>query len=232
MYNKNSLVNYRDLLEKFLLKGYQFVFFKELDSPINQVVMRHDIDFDCSLALELAKIESDLNIQSTYFFLLSNDAYNIVSPSNFKSILEIKKLGHQVSLHFDPLIYDDFEKGFEMERGSFESLFATKLEIISLHRPNTFFQNYNRTIKGVEHTYMEKYFKKIKYFSDSTGIWRFGHPFNSPEFRANHSLHILVHPVWWLTSGQGNVEKINKHYHMKVNRIKDHFRTSCKTFKL
>ena len=105
------------------------------------------------------------------------------------------------------------------------------IEIISLHRPNDFFQNFDQKIGDVEHTYQTKYFKDISYFSDSTGMWRFGHPFNSAEFATQKTLHILIHPIWWTIDGASNTEKIKNHFIKKQHLIKDHYLANCKPFK-
>ena len=231
MYNKDSLNNYSAFLETLLSKDYEFVNFSELSSEEGQVVMRHDIDFDCEFALEMAKKENALGVKAIYFFLLSNASYNIATKENFNRIKTIQKLGHVVSVHFDPTIYEDFDKGLEIEVNYFESLFETKVNIISLHRPNEFFQNYNKPIQKIEHTYQQKYFRDVKYVSDSTGVWRYGHPFDTEDFKYRRSLHILIHPIWWQIEGENNLEKLKKYFHQKQLEIKDHFAANCKPFR-
>ena len=57
---------YEKFLKKFSNKGYNFIFFNELDlSKNNQLILRHDIDLNCESALHIAYIESSLNIKST-----------------------------------------------------------------------------------------------------------------------------------------------------------------------
>lgn len=230
MYSNNHLENYQDFLEQFLDKQYEFVNFQQLNKPYKQIVMRHDIDFDCQAALDLARIEHKLDITSTYFFLLSNDSYNPLSKQNMERILEIKELGHTISIHFDPTIYKDFEQGFEQEKAIFETLFQTKIDIISLHRPNEFFLKFDQKFSGVEHTYMQKYFKDFDYFSDSTGLWRFGHPFNSEAFKLSKSLHVLIHPIWWVIEGQDNFNKLKSYYQVKKDELKKHYSDNCLPF--
>ena len=72
---------YKILLRSFLNNGYEFVFFDEIDKIKNPeskiVLLRHDIDFDPSKSLELSSLENDLGINSTYFFMLNSNFYNI-----------------------------------------------------------------------------------------------------------------------------------------------------------
>ncbi len=144
----------------------------------------------------------------------------------------LDNIGHEISIHFDPLAYQDVEKGFECEVSFFEKLFGVKVKIISIHRPTPFFLQSNQPICGVEHTYQSKYFSDLKYFADSTGVWRYGHPFHSKEFAEKRNLHILIHPIWWMINDEqmNNVEKIKLHYFHKVKQIKGHYAENCKPF--
>jgi hypothetical protein len=230
MFKDTDLSNYKGFLEHILKSGYRFVQFKEQSEPMGEVILRHDIDFDCSLALESARIEKELDIKSTFFFLLGNDSYNLFSQANKECVEAIRNLGHTVSIHFDPTIYEDFHTGFAMEKAMFEKCFEVEVDIISLHRPNKFFLDFDEPFDGVEHSYMKKYFKDIKYFADSKGLWRYGHPFNSEEFKSRKSLHVLVHPVWWMLPGDLNTDKLIHFYNEKKGWLKDHIGANCMPF--
>ena len=230
MYKNNELREFELFIKELKRQEYDFVFFKELNKSHNQVIIRHDIDFDVKLALDIAKIEYKNEIKSTFFFLIFNESYNPFSKNNFDMINEIKEMGHKISIHFDPVTYSDFEKGFKLEKKLFETLFNVNVEIISLHRPNEYFQNHNQLIDGCEHTYMDKYFKEIKYVSDSTGVFRFGHPFNTQEFLEKKSLHILIHPLWWTLEGSSNHSKLKTFFEYKKRLLKSHYSLNCKPF--
>lgn len=225
------LGNYRDLLQGFLDEGYTFRFFGEPLAEQGDMILRHDVDFDTHMALKTAQIETDLGVKSTYFFLLRSNFYNIFSKEDFDQILAIRDLGHRISIHFDPLLYQDFHDGLAEEIRIFEQLFQEKVDIISLHRPNDFFKTYDEPIHGVEHTYQSKYFKKIKYFSDSTGAFRFGHPFDSEEFVQHKTIHLLIHPVWWIMKGNTNLDKLRKYYEQRRESLKKDFFNNCIPFR-
>ena len=220
---QNHSWSFPDLLTIFKTKGYEFVLFDELSKEHGQLALRHDIDFDTHLALQMAVIEKEFGIQATYFFLLRSELYNPFSSADHKNILAIKALGHKISVHFDPTLYEDFHAGLELEVKAFSTLFNEKVNIISLHRPNDFFQQFNEPILDIEHTYQSKYFRDIKYFSDSTGIWRFGHPADSEEFAANKTLHVLIHPIWWMVDGENNIEKLRKYFKQRVADLNNQF---------
>lgn len=230
VFNDTDLHHYEGFLKTLLDKGYDFIKFHELNKSHGQVILRHDIDFDCHLALQMAELEHQYNIQSTYFFLVCNDSYNISSPNNQKYINKIKALGHEINVHFDPSIYQDIEAGLTREVQYFEMLFETKVNIISLHRPEDLFLNNDNSINGIEHTYQGKYFKNIKYFADSRGVWRYGHPFNSEVFKEGRSLHLLIHPIWWQIKGADTSQKLMQYYQKRVNELKEHMAANCIPF--
>ena len=44
-----------------------------------------------------------------------------------------------------------------------------EVDIVSIHRPGVFLNNNNIDLFGSKQTYQNKYFKKMKYISDSSG---------------------------------------------------------------
>ncbi|MBK7939261.1 MAG: hypothetical protein IPJ82_20245 [Lewinellaceae bacterium] len=222
---------YEEFLKKYLEQEYRFCFFPEINQPKNQIALRHDIDFDTQFALQSAQIESKLGIKATYFFLMRSNFYNLFSPQDLHNVLAIRDLGHHISIHFDPTVYEDFHEGLKWEAALFRQVFRQEVSIISLHRPNTFFQEFDSPIFDIEHTYQAKYFRDIKYFADSTGVWRFGHPFDSQEFLQQHSLHVLIHPVWWMLDGVSNTDKLRTFYSQKVQSLKTDFSNNCIPFR-
>ncbi|WP_199118117.1 hypothetical protein [Pedobacter sp. ASV28] len=219
----NCLGSYSDFLSAFLKRGYTFKKFREPQDKNGQIVLRHDIDFDISFAYKAALVEKQLGIQSTFFFLLRSEFYNPFSKPNFDLIKAIQHMGHDISIHFDPSIYDDFKEGFIEEITYFKHVFNTEIDIISIHRPNDFFQNHDEPIANIPHTYQKKYFKDIKYFADSTGAWRFGNPIESEEFSNLHSIHLLTHPIWWFVEGNNNLEILTEHFSQKKTSLKQYF---------
>lgn len=215
-----SFGDYRKFLQSFIKADYAFVSFSKQEYGNRQVILRHDIDFDTGLALEAAKIEAELGIRATYFFLTRYKLYNLFDPEHYENVKEIQALGHKVSIHFDPTIYEDFHKGLGDEIIFFYQLFKVNPAIISLHRPNKFFLEFDEPIGNIEHTYQSKYFKNIKYFADSMGLWRFGNPLDSDEFKNGKPLHLLIHPIWWMEDGTDSIEKLKNNFHRHGQELK------------
>jgi hypothetical protein len=93
----------------------------------------------------------------TQFILLIT--YNLLSKRNRDAVIQIKEMGHKVSLHFDPTAYDSLEVFLE-ERRVFEKAFKTEIDIVSIHRPNKFLENNNIDLYGTKQTYQDRFFKK------------------------------------------------------------------------
>ena len=173
----------------------------------NQLILRHDIDFDIKAAYEIAVIEHELNVKSTFFFLLRGDFYNLINSENYDLVKKIESLGHKISLHYDIEIYTNPQKELIAEIKIFEDFFNTKIDIISIHRPSKDFLKNPNNYFNVTNTYEDKYFKQISYFADSGGRFRFGNPLESPDYKLNHNIQLLTHPIWW-TSSLSSVDDI------------------------
>lgn len=70
------------------------------DCPNGTFFLRHDVDRDIINAQLMAKLEADLGIQSTYFFLHTSEYY---TGDVFDEIKKIADLGHEIGLHNDVL---------------------------------------------------------------------------------------------------------------------------------
>ena len=54
--------SYKKFINAFLKSGYKDIFFDELTSDKNQLIIRHDVDLDCELAYEMSNLEKDMGI--------------------------------------------------------------------------------------------------------------------------------------------------------------------------
>ena len=193
------------------------------------ILLRHDIDFSLDSAKLIAKKENELKINSTYFFMLSSNMYNVFSDNSQKIIFDIKKLGHKISLHFDPSIYKEKNAGARTEIKTFQNLFKTQLDIISVHRPGNFLKKNNEMLGGCNHTYQDKYFKKIKYISDSGGKDVTNEV--SKLILDDEPLQLLIHPLWWTGYHENVTETLDSILKKKSHLLKEEVRFNVKTYK-
>ena len=195
----------------------------------NTLFLRHDVDFSVDFAHTLAKLEFQLGIQSTYFFMLTSNMYNLMSPENKKLVNNIKEMGHKLSIHFDPTAYDALEY-FKNEKMLFERVFDVEVDIASIHRSGQFLQNNNVSLCGVPQTYNDIYFTKMKYISDSGGRNVEPQINNYLKGSREQGLQLLIHPLWWVGEGTDATETLNFWHQKNAEFIKSEIRLNCKTY--
>ena len=213
-----SFRHYREILDLFKKKGYKFCFFSELSNQkVKRVYLRHDVEISLEKALQLAQIEHQKEVSSTYFVRFSAPFYNVFDPTYSKMIKKIIGLNHQLGLHFEGDIYGNVnlnKKAIEREVSRQLQTLKQYFEIqsvVSFHHPSNFTSN-NQKFKDFISTYHSKFFQEIKYLSDSKGEWREGCvcqwlKSSSPP----QNLQILTHPVWWGRK-ERNLNKYLKYY--------------------
>ena len=93
---------YVSMLNYLIRNDYHFASFNNTKfAGIKQVFLRHDIDLCLSRAHDMAQIEKELGVHSTYYIMTRGAFYNIFSPASIELIEKIKNLGHDIGLHFD-----------------------------------------------------------------------------------------------------------------------------------
>lgn len=195
---------YENLVSKLEKYGYQFASYHDYKSFEKCVVMRHDIDYSLQKSVELAELENQLGIQSTYFVLLSSPFYNIASKDTVKKIKTIQNAGHEIGLHFDELNYDELdydriggvEKAIYQEIDLMSSILDCDIRLVSMHRPSPKTLQANYDLGMIVNSYSKEFFEGFKYVSDSRRRWRE----NVEEIIScglYNKLHILTHAFWY-----------------------------------
>lgn len=220
---------YVSMIRSFL--RHDFTFEKFLSTQENKAVrMRHDVDFSVKDAFQLALVESELGVTSTYFFMLTSNTYNLLSNANRSLVKEIKSLNHDVALHFDPQAHDDIDVGFAAEKLIFEEAFEVDLKIVSLHRPGVFLEHNNRKLEGCRHTYEDSFIKDMTYISDSGGRDIQQNLLELAHQGVDSPLHILLHPIWWTTRTPSPTATLSDWLDRNQAFLVDETRRNCKTF--
>lgn len=165
-------------------------------------ILRHDIDNDIEKALELAKIERDAGVKSTYFTLVTSDFYNVYSAKSEKLLHQIIDCGHEIGLHFDEVRYAEFSElqaaaSIILEEAEFlGKIIGEKVTTVSMHRPSKMMLDADLQIPGMINSYGQVFFKGFKYISDSRKRWR--EPVDEiVESEQYERLHILTHAIWY-----------------------------------
>lgn len=164
--------------------------------------LRHDVDFDPALALEIAELEAENDVVSTYTILFSGPFYNPLEKKCKTAICEIKKLGHEIGLHFDPTAYDiknenELDSYIASEASILSDIVNDDVAMFAFHATTEFSRSCLKThYGGLFNVYSENFSSNIQYTSDSNGYWRF-RSWEELLDESHNIIQVLTHPVWW-----------------------------------
>jgi hypothetical protein len=214
-----TLKHYKKII-KTLKEKHTFMSFTNFEKQKNFVLKRHDVDFTLENALDLAIIESELGVTSTYFLMLHCEFYNLLEKKNIEIVKKISNMGHEIGLHFDAQFYDisddeDLNDKISLEKRVLENFLEIKIEVFSFHNTTPFTMScQNYSYGNLINTYSSYFQENLGYCSDSNGYWRFNRMIDFIKENNNKSLQILTHPVWWtkeIDSPKLKIEKLINH---------------------
>lgn len=188
---------YADLIAALQKKKYTFSNY--MDHPgDNFVILRHDVDFLPEKAYEFARHEVELNVRSTYFFLMRTDFYNIGSRKTMDLIRKIAGMGHTIGLHYDEKDSTPGETPGLIKRDCdlFSRITGVPVHCFSMHRPSKEIMKADFHIEGYTNSNALYYSTSCKYISDSRHDWK-GNTIQSIASGEYSRLHILTHPIWY-----------------------------------
>lgn len=222
MLDQFSYDEYKQILG-VLSKNHENITFSDtlIKKPVCYFILRHDIDFSLSSALDMAYIEAENGIRATYFLLLRSEYYNLLSEKSCILPRQLIELNHEVGLHYDVRTIHkqtdrDFEKILNWEIEILSELSGKKISSISMHNPSLYggdpFFNTNIFINA----YNDCFTKEIAYFSDSCGGWR-DNAFNSfVNEEIPCRLQLLIHPFFWVKNPGNRWNRLNNWIEEKV----------------
>lgn len=178
-----NLSHYAEILEAAKTGGYRFTSFGEPPAR-GDIYLRHDIDLSLDAALQMAELEAEHGVTTTYLLMTESVFYNLASAEGVGAIARLRELGHVVGLHavYPNLALDD----------RFDP-------VVSWHNPQAEYMS--ASIPGAVNTYAEPYFDPPTYRSDSNQHWRSGCPHEELRGGGFPWLQILVHPEIWVYEG-------------------------------
>ncbi len=194
---------YLSLLRLLSAHGYICADYHDWKRYPRCVILRHDIDYDISHALEFAEREANVGWIGTYFVLVRSDLYNAFSRNNLELLKRILSLGHKIGLHFDEMAYPEAIGSVEKIRGlilaeisALSETLGETINCVSMHRPSKAILKADLDIPGIINSYGQTFFRDFKYLSDSRRHWR--EPVEEiVEGEQFEHLHILTHAFWY-----------------------------------
>jgi hypothetical protein len=191
---------YLALIGAFRQRGYAVRRFDGVDPAARHLVLRHDVDFSLTAALEMAEAEARQGIAATYFFLLRTEFYNLLSREGLTALQRIAAV-HAIGLHFDATLYGTdlsiLDVAAARESDLLAAIIGRPIQLVSYHRPGGARVAEADRLGGRLNVYGARFVREMGYCSDSRGGWHHGHPLEHAAIRAGRALHLLVHPFWW-----------------------------------
>lgn len=203
-------------------KKFVFCDYSNFQDKQNFLLLRHDIDFSVENALQMAKIESNLGVQSTYLFDIHSPFYNPLEESEIEKIHAIKSMGHKIGIHFDHTPYklhgeDELLKHLKMQIDIFNHYFCVIPEVFSFHNPDTVTAKFDKyKYCNTINTYATLFKSSVPYCSDSGGVWRFKNLMDFIHDTNIHCAQILVHPIWWQQEVAEPLTKVRRTLNLRV----------------
>lgn len=190
---------YGQLINSLKESEYKFADYHDYENYPRCVILRHDIDNSIEKSIQLAEIEAQLGVKSTYFALITSDFYNVASKKSLEGLQKIQNLGHEIGLHFDEMAYielDNIVGAIKKEAGILSDIIGAEITTVSMHRPSQKTLEANYEIPGMINSYSKTFFNDFKYLSDSRRRWR--EPVLDIIMSGQYDrLHILTHAIWY-----------------------------------
>ncbi|HXD92259.1 MAG TPA: hypothetical protein VNX01_03560 [Bacteroidia bacterium] len=212
MQKEFSIKGYKNLLEIAIKKRYSFSFFDEIKTMNNEkfCFFRHDIDADLDAARNIALVEKEYGVKSTYFVMTRSTIYNLFGRYNHRCVEDILKAGHQLALHYDEGFYpsnnNNLQELVETEAYFLYKMFGQKITTVSFHQPSSRVLSNEIKLNGFINTYDKFDMAGIYYISDSNMVWKNKTAWDLFESEDEAKIQLLTHPMWWMGSGKENTE--------------------------
>ena len=167
-----------------------------------KIFLRHDVDLSLEKALEMAKIECELGVKSTYMVIPNSSIYDIRSFTAGKILQQILAMGHEIALHFDvgknrkgDFSISTIKTEINFAAQEIEKITGQAIKSLSFHRPLLRFIGGDLFIENRVNAYAKELM--VEYFSDSKGVWRRGEPIPELKKAPQQLVQLLIHPIWW-----------------------------------
>jgi hypothetical protein len=185
-----GVVGYRRMLVDLAAAGYRMRPTEELGTSEQSVFMRHDVDCHLEGIISFARLEREMGCRSTWFVPVTFN-FNVLHEPNSKVLRELVAFGHNIGLHYDPLVTRTREDLRRQVR-VLENASGFKVRSVTSHKPGSIESRVDTSDWRVPiHS---------EYVSDSGRHWR-----DDRLMRLTHdqeSFMLLTHVEHWMSAEQ------------------------------
>ena len=224
---------YEDFLGVAAQRGYSFVQFRDFlpgaaPLPERYILLRHDIDFAPSFSLEMAQLEAERGVKSTFFVLVDGQFYDALRPEVIRQVRAIGALGHEIGLHFAISNSVEADAGAEVafRLRILSEIAGAPVRAFSQHDPvNAGFVQVRLPQGHPPAVDMNEVLREhdLLYVSDSGMMWR-RHTFHT-ALDEGRNLCLLAHPHSWLHPQDDYVAMIRDLEAREISALTERFDT-------
>jgi hypothetical protein len=201
-----SAALYSQFLAKARACGRSFVQYRDFlpgssPLPARYILLRHDIDFAPAYSLEMAELEYERGIRSTYFVLVDGQYYNPLASETIRRIRRIHALGHEIGLHVavESSVEPDLGREVALRLDILSDVVGAPVRSFSQHDPVN--AGWARFALPPGHEACVNAYEIVKqhdllYVSESAMMWR-QHTFET-ALDQDRNLCLLAHAHSWL----------------------------------
>lgn len=228
-----SLGAYERLLETAIEQGYHFVpFTQEPRTKRKCLLLRHDVDYSLTMAVDLARVNARHGVRGTFCLLLRGQVYNLLSPWSLRLAHELSELGQWIGLHYTPADEHptDLLELASALTADFAVLRANLPEaspVVSWHNPpaDLLARTTLWSAPGLVNAYHQQFIREVPYLSDSN--FRNSCADFERALRAGHAaLHLLFHPLNWVAGGRSMIEVFSQTWTQVLREREQEFLTN------
>lgn len=201
-----SLDHYRSILEKAKSLGYWTPCVRDVAFGLPDrkfFLIRHDVDINPWAAEQMAELEAEHGVHTTYYYRFHAPFYNLSDVKIVQSVLRVAAMGHEVGLHYEPGYFlelgRDPVEGTRRDIATFEELVGFETKTIAQHQPaqGPLLENISEKHPCA---YDRALVRDIPYFGDSGFHWREG--CICTKLGLHERIHTLIHPHSWVRTGE------------------------------
>jgi hypothetical protein len=222
---------YLEFLARAKARGFSFVRFEEFlpgrpQLPERYIVLRHDIDFAPEYSLQMAQLEHEADVASTFFVLVDGQFYNPLRKEVIDQLRQIRSLGHEIGLHFavSSAVETDIGREVALRLEILSALAGVTVRSFSQHDPvNAGYASVSLPQGHYPCVDVSSVIRdqELLYVSDSAMMWR-SYTFDT-ALEEDRNLCLLAHPHSWLHPQDDYIAMIRDLERREVQALTDRF---------
>lgn len=200
-----SIPHYRFILRKAKELGYRFPLVRDVAFGVPDerfFLVRHDVDISPWAAEELASVEVEEGVRTTYYYRFHAPYYNLLDAPIVASVQRVAAMGHEVGLHYEPGYFQELgqdpTEGTRRDIRLFEEVVGFRTKTIAQHQPATG-PLLGEISEDHACAYQRALVRDMPYFGDSGFHWREG--CICTKLGQHEQIHTLIHPHSWTIDG-------------------------------